>query len=513
VKLSRLFRTVRRRVGAEDGIALVVALSTTVVLGIAGTSMFVYTTSNNQATRLTAAETSAHAVAEAGIQAEIAILNDRDNNALDWRLINCTGASSNCTTTLNEGYARWSGVLCDGRSSEDVSCDRTWTGAPYWLLTSTGFVRNPDASTPATQTARARVTVIPTLSAKPNNPVWNFIYTMHPPTPGVCDETIQQQGALTSPLYVNGNLCLQNGATIMGGPVDVQGSVTMFQKANTIGTASQPVTDAHIGGGCQAKSKPYYNPCVNGSDDNVFAQTFSPTFAPIPPPEVFWDDWYVNASPGPYFPCNAPSGPVPVFDNDQGVTPDPVHRNDSVMTPFDLTPSVSYTCKTASGELSWDAVKHHLTVNGAIFIDGSAYIQDGVMNTYSGEAALYLSGTFLEKNSQLCAKVDPTTNTCDTKNWDPNAALLGIIANGQGGIVNTNDSEQFVSSTFQGAVYATHDIDTDTFSAVLGPMLANAVNLGQTVSTAFPQVKLVPASFPGNYAVYAKPQPAVYLTG
>jgi Tfp pilus assembly protein PilV len=513
VDLRRIACTLRRRLVAEEGFALLVALAAMLVLGVAGTSMFVYTDSNTAATRLTAAETSAHAVAEAGMQSMLAILNDPAKNALEPNLLACTVAS-NCTTTLSEGYAQWRGSLCDGSPDESGDCDRTWTGNPYWLLWSTGFVRNPNSGGNATQTIRARLTVVPTLTQPLNNPAWNYIYTTHPVTPGVCDETIQQKGALASPLYVSGNLCLQNTATIVGGPLDVAGSLTMFQKANGVGSANAPISDAHIAGGCQWWNKSYHGPC-QGSPDNVYAKTLDSTFVPIPPPNVYWDSWYLNASPGPYFPCNAPGGPVPVFDNDQfnAPSPDAVHRNGSVTTPFNLTPSVSYTCKTAGGELSWDATKHALTVRGTIFIDGSAYIQNGATNTYSGQGALYLSGTFLEKNSTLCAQVDQKTGGCDTTHWDPNKALLGIIANGQGGIVNPNDSEQFVSATFQGAVYATHDIDTDTTSAVLGPMLANAVNLGQTVSTAFPKVTIVPASFPGSPAVYAQPQQPVYLNG
>jgi hypothetical protein len=90
---------------------------------------------------------------------------------------------------------------------------------------------------------------------------------------------------------------------------------------------------------------------------------------------------------------------VPAFDT----TPADGRNNTYGAVPFNLTPGTSYTCKNVNGELSWNAATHALTVSGTIFIDGSAYINNGAVNTYKGQAALYLSG-FLLKNSKLCAR-------------------------------------------------------------------------------------------------------------
>jgi hypothetical protein len=199
-----------------------------------------------------------------------------------------------------------------------------------------------------------------------------------------------------------------------------------------------------------------------------------------------------------------------VLDNDQGTTPDTTKRNTSVFTAFNLTPSVSYTCKTGAGELSWDASAHKLTVSGTTFIDGSAYIQNGAINSYSGQATLYLSGTFLQKNSTLCAGLDASGTGCNTTTWDPNKQLLCIVAGGSGGQVNSWDSIQLVSAMYQGALFATRSIDTDTTSSVDGPMIGEAINLGQSVSTTFPTISTVPAGMPSNPTVYAQPQPPAY---
>ncbi len=483
----RIRRIAARRAAAEDGIAIVVALATTLVLAIAGTSLFAFTGANGRATRLDSAQTSARSIAEAGMEQAVSVLNLPSNDALDANLL------APRTTTLHEGTATWSGILYEPLDTDS-----------YWIITSTGSVRNPDASNNVTATVKAKVVVMASRTAPANNVAWNYIYTTKPPT-DQCDETIQQSVQVASPLYVSGNLCLQNSATVVRGPLDVRGNLTMFQKANGVGSAGAKISDAHIGGLCQYWTKAQ-QVCQVGASDNVWANVLDSNVETVPPPLADWDARYVDATLGPNNPCVVRSGPYPVFDND-GV------RNNSIATPFNLTPPVSYTCKAPGAELSWDATAQKLTVLGSIFIDGSAYVSNGAINDYDGQAALYLSGTFLLKNSNLCAAVNAAKTDCDSPTWDPNKELLGVIANGLGGQVSANDSEQFVSAKLQGAVYATHYVDIDTTSNVIGPIFGEVINLGQSVTTSFPKIVILPAGFPGLPPVYAQPQPPVYLTG
>ena len=58
----------------------------------------------------------------------------------------------------------------------------------------------------------------------------------------------------------------------------------------------------------------------------------------------------------------------------------------------------------ASGELSWNVTTKTLTAKGTIYIDGSAKVANGAVNTYNGQAAIYLSGTFL-LDGKLCGAV------------------------------------------------------------------------------------------------------------
>jgi hypothetical protein len=483
----------RARVGGEDGLALVLALCVLVVFTITGTTAIYYASTNSRSAVYSTNAGTAYTLAESGINNAMSVLNLPSNNALN------PGLLPTRRTDYANGYVVWAGTL-DSR-------------AAVWTVTSTSYVRNPNArSKPISRKFTASVVVTPTLSQPLNNPSWNYIYATRPVTPGVCDEVVQQSVQVASPFYVNGNLCLQNTATITSGPLVVRGSLTLTQSANAVGSASAPINEAHIAGGCQYKNNPVHNPC-QGAADNVFAQRLDSSPTSLAAPVVYWDSWYRNASPGPFYPCQTVSGTPPTFDILSPTTPPAYVRDNNVATPFNLTPSASYTCTTANGQLSWNATTRTLTVSGTIFIDGSAYIQNGAVNSYNGQATLYLSGTFLMKNSKLCAGLSANGSTCDFSNWNPNTEMLCIVANGSGGQVNSWDGIQLVSSTFQGALYATRSIDSDTTANVDGPIIADQVNLGQSVTTSFPTITVVPVGMPSNPTVYAQPNPPTMSPG
>lgn len=478
--------------GSERGIALVSTVAIMAVLTIATVSAIQFTSAAARQSRTGVSRDAAYHLAEAGLNEAMAVLAQPSNNAFNPDLLPIR------TTTYSTGTATWGGVL-DSRTG-------------IWTITSTGSAVNPSATGNSNRTIRASAGITPTLTQPLNNPAWNFIYATHPPTAGVCDETIQQGVAIASPLYVNGNLCLQNTATIVSGPLVVKGSMSLQQPQNTVGTAQNKVNEVHVANGCYYKgaSTPSL-PC--GPSDHVFARISDSSPTTVAPPVVYWDQWYLNGAPGPYYPCTTSSGPVPVFDNDQGTiaTASVAHRNNSVVTPFNLTPSSSYTCKNAIGELSWNAATHVLTVAGTIFIDGSAYIDNGAVNSYNGQATLYLSGTYLQKNSLLCAGLNSAGTACDTPHWNPNSELLCIVAGGDGGQVPAGSSIQLVSSYYQGALYATNAMQIDTTSNADGPLIGSRVDLGQSVNTSFPTITLVPTGMPSNPTVYAQPNPPTYL--
>jgi hypothetical protein len=488
----------------------VLALGITVILAMSAITVISSATSNSRATGTATVRTALDHLAMAGINDAASILSLESKNALNPNVFCITGQTPPCsqTVSLGGGTVTFTGYL---------------TGTT-WTITAVATMphRNGMNTNTLSKTITAQIPVIATLTHPLNNPAWNYLYATHPVTPGVCDMSIDQSVVVATPLFVNGNLCLQNTATIMSGPLDVRGSLTLTQTQNTVGTALSKISDAHIVGGCKYKSNPLHVPC-QGGPDNVWAQALDSTPSALTPPVAAWDTWYLNASPGPYYPCSTVSGTPPTFDNLVALPTalDSVkvsYRNDSVGT-LDLTPPSSYSCKTAGGELSWSAVTKTLTVSGTIFIDGSVYVSNGAVNQYTGQATLYVSGSVLIKNSALCAKLNIAKTACDVATWNPNQTLLCIVSDGNGSLaqdaqVAPGDSVQLVSAYYQGAVFATNTVDVGTTSVIDGPMVASTLKLGQSVTTSsFPTITTVPVGMPGNLTVYAQPLPPTNYSG
>ena len=309
------------------------------------------------------------------------------------------------------------------------------------------------------RTLGVNVGVDPSYSQPLNNMAWNYIWAKA--TGSACDMTIGQSVNVATPLYVEGNLCLQNTATISSGPLVVRGSLTMSQKANGVGQPSAPVNEAHIGGACQYWNKAADYPC-KGNPDNVYAHTLDQNVPALTPPAADWTKWYLNGDPGPYYPCIEKSGTPPAFDNDQGnaSTRDATKRNNSVLTVFDLTPGLSYACKNPGGELSWNASSHVLTVKGTVYIDGSVVVEkvEGEIeaNNLNGPVTLtHVSGVVVAHslNGEVTTQMDRVT---------PEKPMSFSTLNGDIDVTLPPDIKAKVKlETQNGAIYSDFEISLD----------------------------------------------------
>jgi hypothetical protein len=507
--MQRLRQLLRR----QDGVSLVMAVGILGVLTMTGTTMIYYSNSNARSAEYSNRSASAYDLAEAGINEMMAVLSKPENNALNKHLLGYH-SSGTVTHTVHEydaGAVEWWGTLDEATAT--------------WTLTSIGRRDNPTGGTADVErTLTAKVPVTPVTTQPLNNPAWNYIYSTQV-TGGECDMTLENTVEVKTRVYVAGNLCLKNSSKVLGSPnvaVIVHGYVKQFSSQNAIGSSAAPVAEAHIDDGCKWFNNAWHTPlCLYGAGsagkDELWAGVITSEPQPLPHPTADWDSWYLNASPGPYYPCSlVSSGGVPTFDNDQGSpeSPDPTKRNRSVAGSFHLTPATSYSCKTAAGELSWNASTKVLTVSGTIFIDGHAKVENGATNVYNGQGTIYLAGTFLIKNSKLCGGV--VGSNCDFSAWDPNTEMLTIVADGSGGQtdVDVGDGIDVKSAQFQGALYATNKIQLDTSAKVDGPMVGSEIVLGQSIDTDdFPTIITVPAGMPGNPAVYAQPNPPQLYSG
>jgi hypothetical protein len=549
------------RLSDERGIALIMALGILFVLTITlGTVIYVTSASARHAENSNAGQ-KAYALAEAGVQDAMALLNANYPDSTNpypgnWCLLHPqTPPAGFPGTELTLPACTPSAPFTSTPDASRTNETATWWGRvrrvlPHlgvvWVIRSTGSVPNPTGpgAAPVTRTLTVKVPIVipPAQDAPPG--VLNWLYS-------TTNATALQSVDVHSPFYVRGNLTLGNGVTVHAPlyvtctkpPVPVPtiatpcpstaGNVLMEQtgvvaptatvaiggflkmetdgpNGNQVGESGAPVGEAHIVNGCKWKTEPIVAPCEWGRTNKV--RVYAPPAKrdqimpsdPIPnPPVIDWPFWYQYGSPGPTWGCD--SGTVPQFDTGDGLL------NNSVPGVFNLVGGASYSCKTLAGELTWDATNKKLKIKGTIYIDGSAMVEKSwggqEAASYEGQGAIYLSGSFLLKNTQLCAVVAANGKDCNvaTGAWDPNANALIVVAKSKGSDPGSqaaagNDSVEVKSSQFQGVLSGTYDILSETTSVVQGPVISTngGIFLNQTSGASFPDIHFPPSGAPGN---------------
>jgi hypothetical protein len=504
-RLSTLIRRLARRLSAQAGFALVLSIGSLSILTMGGMSVVVFTTSNAGTASHSRSDEFAFSLSEAGLNNALAVLGNPANNALDPDTLPSTEATAS-SMQYEGGTAKWWGVL-----------DLT---TAVWTVHALGLYDNPTGKSAAmirrTLTAKVPVTPVAPQDLAPNNQAWQYMFATR--TGNECDMTLNNHVSGSSRLYANGNLCINNNADYLGEALIVKGNL-FVGNGSDVGSPLSLATrvETHVGGaaGCRYHNGSWHNPCSDA--DHVYGKKNPPDWVAgvnhIPPtiaaPTVDLPGWYDHAVPGPAQGCGFSSGTTPVFDNDYP------NRNTSVPSLFDLTPaSSSYTCRVGAadnpiGELSWNHLTKTLTVKGVIYIDGNV-TTTGSVNRYTGQATLYVSGTFTI-NGTLCGGI--ALGTCDFASWNPNTTMLTVVADGNAGLAPYSISLGN-SAQFQGALYATSAIYLGTWARSDGPMVGSTIVLSNHVSTdPFPFITTVPPGMPGNPNVYAQPNSPQLFAG
>jgi hypothetical protein len=512
----------RARLADERGIALVMAIGILAALTLMLPSVIALTTSNARSASRSNADQKAFALAEAGLNNALSVLHGNYPGTVaypgDATLLPAR------TTPYEGGSATWSGTLTGPLAGE-------WRYE--WRLTSTGTVVNPTGpgAAPVTRTASATVPVIiPTTTPIAPANLLNWIYSG-------TDTYFTNSVQIGAPVYAARDLWLSNTAKIRGSAnkLVVGRNLRLTAPQNRVGLVNglsppdKRIDEVHVVNQCSSQSAPTLHECAWDADsvhatvhDNTIPSSlvttpeltccapFAGAIAPVGSiNSSSMGFWYQFADLGPLSPCDpaTKTGVPPTFES---LGNNAIDNSATLLTAVNLTPAgLSYTCKsrpgTASmGELSWNAVTKVLTVKGTIFIDGSATVASGgALFTYQGQATLILSGTFMMKNSKICAVV--TGGDCDVSSgaWDPNTRALVIVADGdgaaggaqsQGAEVGPGEGIHLKGSSFQGALMANKNVREETSCAVQGPMVSvyNEVRGGQTCALTFPAVGFAP---------------------
>lgn len=433
----------RRRLASQAGFALPMVIGVSLVLGITGTSAMVYTTGNVRAAATSKADERAFSLAEAGLNNAYSTLYNASDPTMP-------GAVPQRSEQAEGGTITWWGTLD--------------TQTNVWTLTGRGSLPNPTGGVDVIRTIRGRSSIQSTSVGTANNAIWNYIYAEAPTS---CT-TLSNSVNVNVPIYIKGNLCLQNTAQISGlnTVLHVGGTLTLNNSSH-VATAGAPLAEVHVAG-CKVGGGAVHSPC--GPADSVYS-TMPPdaitTGLEKPPVDLAY--WYLNAKPGPKQACTTQTGTLPAFDNDSTM-------NRSLPSSVKLTPSLAYDCQVKDaqgnqlGRIAWTpGSPGTLTIAGTLFFDGDIVFQNLINAIYVGRATIYAAGTISFGNSTtLCGVAG-----CNS-NWQPTQNLLAFVA---GSSTDTVGFSIQNSSTFQGAIYAVNDYSEQNSATVWGPIIARQVSL------------------------------------
>jgi Tfp pilus assembly protein PilX len=500
----------KRLVRDESGIALVMALMVMTVLAIVTTTAIYYSQQSEHSSTASSLNNEAYRLAETGMNNALATLGYSQTNALNGSALPSSQAAAS-SQTYPTGTANWWGVL-----------DST---TRIWRLYGQGVVVNPLSTGRTTsRTISASMQVTYSYQQPVNTQAWNYIYLTNSGGPNVCDVTISNNAQVDAPVYASGNLCFGNNTNIRQDLVTptlpisviVKGKIQWANNGSSIGmSSSNLVNSAYVAGGCGSTLSAVHT-CKaypTSGYDPIYATTFATTPPNVPAPTVDWTTPYGAADPGPTHPCTTITGTPPAFESTNQNTNNTIQNisgvfpNGSITTTTSLTPASSYTCRTAGGELSWNATTHTMIVKGELYIDGSVTIGDGSVDEYNGQATLYASGT-ITVHGTMCGKRNPGGTACDFTGWNPNTemwilAAHGTDANGQSILFPDSSGDDW-----EGGVYANGLIQLANNATIEGPMIAGGTTISNNVTLQpFPVITNLPLGAPGNPNVYAQPNP------
>jgi Tfp pilus assembly protein PilX len=481
--IRSLFSRICRRLGREDGFALVLALGATLALAIGGTSIAYYSTSNGNATAHVRNDQIAFALAEAGLQMAYSRLAAAPNPGM---------ASAEPSTGAPASVPMEGGTASYFGSYDDVN--RVWT------LTGVGTAVVPATGARLVETVTGRARVGSATRGSRNNAIWNYVYADALTGCTRLDNTVE----INVPLYIRGNLCMYNTATVTSYAVQVGGTVTLNSSSNTVGTAAAPLHEVHVARGCSTDGRSYA-PC--GPAQRVYAETVDATPSALTKPPIDLAGTYEGAQPGPRHGCTTGSFPGG-FDND-GVL-------NTSRGNVDLFPSAPYDCRVYSGttlvgQMTWDGVRD-FTVLGTIFIDGNIVERNQNHVVYHGKATIYASGTISISNQTTVCGTDVNC----TSNWNVTNDLLAFVSGApcpaNGGRLDGFNIDNF--STLQGAIYTVCDYGEGNHTTVWGPIISRQLYFANSTINHYVPIGTPLSGMPATYeqVVTISPEPGSWGT-
>jgi len=566
----------RRLLQRQDGTALIMAIGVLFLLTIVSTTVMVYTTSNTKTASRSKSDETSFSLSEAALNNAMAVLSNPINNALDPDTLPSTEATAS-SVQYETGTAKWWGVLDRSSAVWSVTAvgiynNPTGPGGaqvqrkltaqvpvtpsylqplnnPVWNYLYAGHTGSTcDQTLNNNISGSSRMYVAGNLCLSPNVALAQSAVIVG----GNVDlQNNAAAGANTNmstrvETYVGGNCRYGTGSWVTcTGDQDANHIYSKLADGTTIGVNHDPPVvppptadfatwyENTIPGPSQScttssGTTPTFDGNYPARDDSVATVDLTPSssyICRVGPGASTTLTSAINESQTNVTVVSATGFPTSQFririDDEVmtvtggfGTTTWTVTRgaNGTTAVSHAASQTVLWDDATPSGELSWNATTKTLTVKGTIFIDGSAKVSNSALNTYNGQATLYLSGTFRSTGS-LCGSV--SGSACAFSTWNPNTEMLTIVANGSGGQVNPGVGIQVDNNySFQGALYATNNVEFGNNVNIGGPIVGNQILLGNNlVTNNFATITTVPAGMPSNPAVYAQPNPPQLFAG
>jgi len=575
-ELSSPKMRMRQLSSKQDGIAMIMVVGMLAVLTIAGSTMMFYTSSNTKSVGRSKVDETSFSLSEAALNNAMSVLSNPVNNSLDSDVLPSTEATASSMTyengtakwygTLDRAAAVWTitalGVYDNPAGPNTAQVRRTLTAKVPITPTLTQPLNNPAwdymystaTGSDCDQTLNNNVTGNARMYVAGNLCIGNNAGTSISALIVAGNLDVFNQGnvgANTSmstrvETYVGGNCRYSVGSWgVCDGDQDARHIYSKLANGTTIGVNhTAPFIAAP-----QADFASWYENGIPGPSQPCTTTSGTPPTFDTNYPTRDNSAGVVDLTPASSYVCRVGPGasstlpsainatqttiavasatgfPASAFririDDELmnvtggfGTTTWTVTRgiNGSTAAAHVANQTLIWDNSNASGELSWNATTKTLSVKGTIYIDGSAKVATGVLTTYNGQAAIYLSGTFYLEG-KLCGGVSGAS--CDFASWNPNTEMLMIVANGTGGQVQPADSIQLANnSQFQGGLFGTAKVEFGNNAFTDGPVMGTEIILSNNVVTnAFPTITTVPVGMPSNPSVYAQPNPPQMFAG
>jgi hypothetical protein len=435
----------RKTLSRQGGQALVIAIVLVAVLSISTAAVVGYVTSGETLFGRDRTAVRTFAVAEAGLNAGLAVVANADPNNT------ATGSLPSSGT-----YP----LSVDGMTANYSAAK----SGSQWVVTSTATSRDGRVTRKLQETLNWNTT---TQQIDETQVYTNGLYVAG--TSGCT--TIHGTVTVQANVWVNNNLCLVGGVDLQSATphtyaVYVKGQ---YQGRNNtaIGSPTSPFASATIIGGCIVQNNPVV--CSTSSASNVYADAYPTNPSTEVKPDISAAATYASAN---WSSPNCSTGSF-TFDNNTAL--------DQSVGTVSLFSGSSFNCTVTDssgnfiGSLAWNNGTKVLTVSGTVLIDGNVNIANSA--TYIGDGTIYVNGTINKtSNITVCGPGSPPAlGSCPTT-WDPSSGELGFV------VLNPQNASTGVDCSGNGqldvVLYVVQGFANTGGTTITGPVIADSADIG-----------------------------------